>query len=483
MKYPIDKERRKLLRSLARELAVAESNLISVSDANQGSFGFNSLIPSFARLYEEQRLAVISNTGTLIRPTEKSDYLGSVQLPQALFAHNTQQKLWQTGAGIVSGSTSFGWGGAISDNAANCNGGINISPAFSIGGSTDWLASANTNYVSLNPDVAVERMFGYNNISDWIPPRRLSGIGRTLDELIALGENSANPLLMRGIANAVGRANSATTSLYTALRENPLPQMRYDSRNKLAAQLHLVARLIASREQLGMQQQVFFVLGGGWDTHSDQQERFAPLLNGLDSAVEAFQNTIDGLNLAASTTTFTASDFGRTLTSNGNGTDHGWGGHSFVFGGAVDGGRVIGDTPSYAVTDNPDDAGEEDGSFAGRIIPRLSVNQYAATLSRWMGVFCNDRSRLHEVLVQCNHKSSRRLLINPCRHTESDKQLRAVLLFPEYILFGRSGCLEQLKQWACTGGDRHGPHVILILIKRQNWIRSRCHACHILAVF
>lgn len=373
-------------RNARRELAVPESGLISVSDANQGSFGFNALMPAFARLYDEQRLAVVSNTGTLIRPTEKSDYLGSVQLPQALFAHNTQQKLWQTGAGIVSGSTSFGWGGAISENAANCNGGINISPAFSIGGSTNWLASANTNYISLNPDVAVERMFGYNNISDWIPPRRLSGIGRTLDQLIALGENSGNPLLMRGIANAVGRASNATTSLFTTLRENQLPQMRYDSGNRLAAQLHLVARLIASREQLGMQQQVFFVLGGGWDTHSDQQERISPLMNGLNAAVDAFQTTLDSLNLAESTTTFTASDFGRTLTSNGNGTDHGWGGHSFVFGGAVDGGRVVGDTPSYAVNDNPDDAGEDDGSFAGRIIPRLSVNQYAATLSRWMGV-------------------------------------------------------------------------------------------------
>ena len=95
---------------------------------------------------------------------------------------------------------------------------------------------------------------------------------------------------------------------------------------------------------------------------------------------------LDDIGAADSVTTFTASDFGRTLTSNGNGTDHGWGGHNFVFGNAVDGGRVIGQMPSYSRTNNPDDAGERDGSFAGRIIPQLSVNQYAATLSRWMGV-------------------------------------------------------------------------------------------------
>jgi uncharacterized protein (DUF1501 family) len=109
-------------------------------------------------------------------------------------------------------------------------------------------------------------------------------------------------------------------------------------------------------------------------------------MSALNEAVNAFQSTIDDLNLSQSVTSFTASDFGRTLTSNGNGTDHGWGGHNFVFGGAVDGGRIIGAMPNYSVNDNPDDAGERDGSFAGRLIPKLSVNQYGATLSRWMGV-------------------------------------------------------------------------------------------------
>ncbi|MFK7854085.1 MAG: DUF1501 domain-containing protein [Granulosicoccus sp.] len=373
-------------RNSRNELAVPEADLLPVNDAEQGSFAFHNLLPSFERLYSEQRLSVVSNAGTLIQPTTKSDYLGTVALPQALFAHNTQQKLWQTGAGIVNGNNAFGWGGSISDNAANCNGNIPVAPAFSMGGSTDWLASANSNYISLNADVAVERMYGYDNISDWIPAQRLSRVGATLNELIAQGQASGNPLLTRAISNAVGRASQATSSLHAALQANTLPQMQYNGRNKLAKQLHLVARLIASREQLGMQKQVFFVLMGGWDTHSDQLERLPRLMTDLNEAVDSFQNTIDGINLAPSVTSFTASDFGRTLSSNGNGTDHGWGGHSFVFGDAVDGGRVIGDTPNYARNNNPDDAGEEDGSFAGRLIPKISVSQYAATLSRWMGV-------------------------------------------------------------------------------------------------
>ena len=373
-------------RNSRNELAVPESDLLPVSDSAQGSFAFNKLLPSFEELYKQQRMAVLSNTGTLIQPTSKSDYLGTVALPQALFAHNTQQKLWQTGAGAVNGSSAFGWGGAISAHAKNCNGNIPVAPAFSMGGSTDWLASANANYVSLNADVAVERMFGFDDISDWIPPTRLTPVGRSLESLILQGQASGNTLLSRAIANSVGRASDATASLHSALLANQLPQMQYDGRNKLAKQLHLVARLIASREQLGMQKQVFFVLMGGWDTHSDQLERSPALMKDLNEAVGTFQRTIDDINLAQSVTTFTASDFGRTLSSNGNGTDHGWGGHNFVFGDAVAGGQVYGDTPNYAATNNQDDAGEDDGSFAGRIIPKISVNQYAATLSRWMGV-------------------------------------------------------------------------------------------------
>jgi len=373
-------------RATRRELAADEDSLLGVSDAAQGSFGFNAGVPTFAELYRQRRLAVVSNVGPLIRPTGRGDYLGSVALPQALFAHNTQQKLWQTGAGTVTGSDAFGWGGTIADHAAECNGANAVAPAFSIAGSADWLASSGSRYVALNADVAVERMYGYDDISDWIPPDRLQRLGRSLDALIALGEDSRNPLLMRAISGAVGRANQATAALWTSLRANPLEQMRYDGRNKLAAQLHLVARLIASRDALGMKSQVFFVRMGGWDTHSNQSERLPLQMRALNEAVGAFQGTIDDLGLADSVTAFTASDFGRTLTSNGNGTDHGWGGHGFVFGGAVDGGRIVGATPSYADRDNPDDAGERDGSFAGRLIPQLSVNQYAATLSRWMGV-------------------------------------------------------------------------------------------------
>lgn len=373
-------------RATRGDLAVDDTALLEVNDAAQGAFGFNPALPGLADLYTQNRLAVVANTGTLIRPTSKADYLANGSLPESLFAHNTQQKLWQTGAGIVSGSNSLGWGGAIGDHAANCNGNISIAPTFSIAGNTDWLTSISNNYISLNADVAVERMYGYDNVSDWIPSDRLNRIGPSLESLIAQGQAARDSNMLNEVSNAVARATNATAELHAALGDNPLPQMQYDGKNKLAAQLHLVARLIASREQLGMQQQVFFVLMGGWDTHTNQLESSPQLFNFLNEAVTAFQDTIDDINQSQSVTGFTASDFGRTLTSNGNGTDHGWGGHNFVFGDAVDGGQIYGQMPNYASTNNDDDAGDRDGSFAGRIIPKISVNQYAATLARWMGV-------------------------------------------------------------------------------------------------
>lgn len=369
------------------ELAVDESQLIEINDANLGTFGFNDQMSTMARLYQENRLAVISNTGTLIRPTTKSDYLAQVALPESLFAHNTQQKLWQTGAGIISGSNSYGWGSAIAEHAATCNGSANLSPGFSIAGdSSAWLESENSNYITLNGNNSLELMFGYADYSEWIPRNRLTRIRNSLQSLIGEAEDTRNPQMVRELAHALDNAQDATLGLDRVLRDTPLNQMQYSSTNRLAGQLHMVARLIASRERLGMQQQVFFVRMGGWDTHADQNERMPALFQTLNESINAFQNVIDDIGQSATVTSFTASDFGRTLTSNGNGTDHGWGGHNFVFGDAVDGGRVYGTIPSYSSSDNPDDAGEDDGAFAGRIIPTISVSQYGATIARWMGV-------------------------------------------------------------------------------------------------
>ena len=204
--------------------------------------------------------------------------------------------------------------------------------------------------------------------------------------------HGSDSLMAREAAGAVDASLNSAESLYSALEEvdspgaaSALEGWQANPANRLETQLHLVARLIAARESLGLSRQMFFVRMGGWDTHSNQNERFPVLLNELEGALAPFTRALDALGLGDSVTTFTASDFGRTLTSNGNGTDHGWGGHAFAFGGAVQGGNLYGSMPDFSMNNNPDEASDGNG-FAGRLIPTLSVNQYGATLARWMGV-------------------------------------------------------------------------------------------------
>ena len=367
-------------------LAVPESDLLDFSDPRVGSVAFNSNTDSFARLYNENRLAVIANCGPLIRPTTQQDYLARRSIPQSLFAHDTQQKLWQNGAGSVAGVSSLGWGGRIADYAASCNPNSLVSPAFSISGSNLWQSSVSTDYITLRALVPVSYMDGYNNISDWIPSDRLRRIGTIMAANNQAAQELSPSRMEQEVGGAYEQAVTATANLREAINNNPVREMQFDPRNKLAAQLHYVAQLISAREELGMQQQVFFVRMGGWDTHSDQAARLPGLLSELNDAIGAFQDTIDGMRKSETVTSFTSSDFGRTLTSNGDGTDHGWGGHAFVFGGAVSGGQVFGDLPNYGSTNNPDDAGDRDGQFAGRMIPTTSVAQYGATIARWMDV-------------------------------------------------------------------------------------------------
>jgi uncharacterized protein (DUF1501 family) len=152
----------------------------------------------------------------------------------------------------------------------------------------------------------------------------------------------------------------------------------------------MVARLIAAREELGLKRQIFFIrAGGGWDTHGTQVTSHANLLTGLNVALDAFYTTTEELGKQDSVTTFTASEFGRSSTSNGDGTDHGWGGHQLVMGGAVNGGEIHGIMPDITP------GGADDSDDAGRLIPTQSVDQYGATLAKWMGVADSDLNTIY----------------------------------------------------------------------------------------
>jgi len=374
-------------RATRNELAVAEADLLEVNDAGQGAFAFHRQLDSFHALYNSNQLAVVSNVGPLLRPTTQADYRNRIALPESLFAHDAQQKLWQTSAGRVSGTDGFGWGGAIAEQIAACNLGAGVGGAFSIAGSNAFQSDRSAQYISLSPNADVQRMYGLDpSVARWIPEQSRNSVAAKLAQLLSNAQLPEQPLMLQEAGGHIARAQVATEQLQGALEEFSFSQWEPNPSNKLEKQLHLVARLIQARSSLNMERQIFFVRMGGWDTHSNQNERMPLLLGELNQAISQFHSALVSTSLIDSVTTFTASDFGRTLTSNGNGTDHGWGGHNFVFGGAVRGGQVFGQIPSYSMTNNQDDAGDENGGFAGRIIPTQSVNQYGATLARWMGV-------------------------------------------------------------------------------------------------
>ena len=195
----------------------------------------------------------------------------------------------------------------------------------------------------------------------------------------ALLAQSQSHLFATEFARTQRRSIDLGVELRQALNAVGAPQTAFDGSSRLASMLRMVSHLIAARSQLGMKRQIFFVGIGDYDTHGDQISRHPTLMNELNHALTSFYNATVELGVSDKVTTFTASDFGRTLTSNGDGTDHGWGSHQMVMGDGVDGGKIFGTMPELAIGSN-DDIGE------GRIIPTTSVDQYAATLAGWYGL-------------------------------------------------------------------------------------------------
>lgn len=405
---PRDQARYNQYARVRGNLAIARGSLVPANDGTQGEFGFHPSLSRLGNLYNQGKLAVISNVGTLVKPTSKDEYLESVasgdlsMLPQDLFAHDAQQNEWQTAARIAD-NREFGWGGGIASRLERCNGNSTLAPGFSIAGTNIWQTYGNSTYVRLSETGDLKPMLGYEQVSAGRIPdfAREDAVDR-LNEILEASRTSSH-LLEREAAATIGRSIESSRKLEQAVNAN-LINTPFNQNNHLAAQMEQVARLIKARGELGMTRQVFFVGLGGWDTHTSQNNRLPALLSDLDDALSSFYTAIDSeLGVAESVTTFTASDFGRTLTSNGDGTDHGWGGHYFVMGDSVDGGRIHGRMPSYELG-GPDDSKNPDRNPAGRIIPTLSVNQYGATLTKWMGVSDAELSTIFPDLNNFNQR-------------------------------------------------------------------------------
>jgi len=357
-------------------LAVPRSQLLPVTPVTYSdglAYGFHPVMTETQRLFSSGQLAVIANVGSLVRPITKLEYeSGSGAIPSQLFSHNDQTDSWL--AANAQGSSGQGWAGRTMDIMYPSSA-PEPSPSISIGGNTVWQTGRRVQAFEV----------GVGGVGSRILPFHAGPI-KLADAFDAMhsGARQESNLIVNEHASTLGRAEEYGNRVNTALSFAPTFNTVFTG-GRLAAQLNMVARLIAVRDRLDatMRRQVFFVRLGGWDTHNSQIDNTGGshpnLLRQLDSALSAFQSAMIELELQNSVTAFTATEFGRSLTPNGSGTDHGWGGHNMVLGGAVQGGDIYGLMPQ--VSRDSSDTVENN-----RIVPTTSVDQYSATLARWFGL-------------------------------------------------------------------------------------------------
>ena len=348
--------------------------ITTVTPQSGRAFALHPSLSALRDLYEAGDAAVVANVGPLIEPLSKLDYQNKTgQRPPKLFSHNDQQSIWQA---YAPEGARYGWGGRMGDLLASMNGNQTFS-CISTSGNAVWLAGRDTIPYRVSSNGAT----GISGLSGWLYGSRTAP--ETLRDVVT---EASNNYFEQAYAGVTQRAIDAKVALdgamidADALADVPnLPGTT--TANRLAAQLKAIARIIGGRSSLGARRQVFFVGIGGFDTHNQQLTKHADLMAQVGQAIAYFQSLLNDpqVDAANETTLFTASDFGRTMTSNGDGTDHGWGSHHFVVGGAVRGRDVYGAFPETA-SDGANDVGR------GRLIPEISVDQYGATLARWFGV-------------------------------------------------------------------------------------------------
>jgi uncharacterized protein (DUF1501 family) len=392
-------------------LKIAPGDLLPLSPlaggmpSDGGVYGLYKDMPGLASLFNSGKAAVIANVGPLVRPTTKALYgAGSVQLPAQLFSHSDQTVQWQTPR--ADATNRLGWGGQLADIFFASNQNQVLSMNVSLFGENVFQAGNVVSPYFMSP-FGVEEIDLISTQSQWNAQRRA-----TFDAIQALNKEH---IFERAYAGKVDRMRQTTAQVKDALTQipdtnalfhpfwtelglnptaNPRPALPLLSR-----QLLMAARMIWLRNTLGMSRQLFFAGIGGFDTHDTQLADHPVLLRNLSQALKAFYDVLASpqMNIADRVTAFTASEFGRTLSNNGDGTDHGWGSHHFVVGGSVRGQRIYGRMPELSPSNqNGDDAGW------GQIIPTLAADQYAATLASWFGLSSNDRAVIFPNLQHYN---------------------------------------------------------------------------------
>ena len=341
---------------------------------NAFTYALHPSMPEVATLFAANRLAILANAGPLVVPLTRADYVANVMpRPKALGSHNDQQSTWQA---LGPEGAKVGWGGHIGDLVASSNANT-VFTSISVSGNAVFSAGETVFQYQVGGNGATQiggisgTLFGSTTAA-----ATLKGIVTGANQ--NLFANEYGTIVKRSIDAQAAFQTAYVASTVAAPTQYVRPSTNQLTNNDLAAQLQTVARIVGARGGLGAKRQVFFVSMGGFDTHDGQNPNQADLLARISHALGYFDTTLGTLGMRDNVTLFTASDFGRTLTSNGDGTDHGWGGHHFVMGGAVNGGDIYGRFPQFIqkAADSNDNA----------YIPGVSVDTIGSTLGKWFGV-------------------------------------------------------------------------------------------------
>jgi len=354
-------------------LAIAQGQLLPINPPSAAAaFGFHPRFTGVQALFNQKQAAVLANVGTLVQPTTRDQFRNrQAKLPMNLFSHADQQTQMQTAS--LNKLSDTGWAGRVADKVQAIYGG-SFPSIISLAGSNIFCEALAVRSIqaSGNPTQVLSGFGSSTNSSN-----RMSALQNLLTFDTGLS-------LIQAASTETSNALNDSKTLAAALASGPTLATAFPN-SGLANQLKQVAQIISVRAALGLQRQIFFVSQGGYDTHSDQLVQQDNLYNTLSQALTAFYQATTEIGVASSVTTFTLSDFSRTLQPDSTaGSDHAWGSHHLIVGGAVKGGDFYGTFPTLALN-GPDDATDE-----GRWVPTTSLDQYAATMANWFGVAAAD---------------------------------------------------------------------------------------------
>ena len=365
------------VRTTASGINLPLASLNPIQPASLGTpFGLHPSMTELKTLFDQKKMAVLCNVGTLLQPTTLADYAAGRYRPTNLFSHSDQQNEWQTA--VYDQTSRTGWGGRLADKMTSMNGAIPFPVVTSTAGVTLFMTGNGKSPLSL-PTSGSFGLQGYSTANAANAARMTA-----VQQLLALDRDN---VFVSSASDITTQAVdlSATVSPIISNNASSIQSLFTGQNNSIAQQLLAVAKLIEARNSIGIKRQIFFVSLGGFDTHTNEVNTQQKLFDQLSPALKAFYDATVQLGVANNVTSFTLSDFGRTFKpAAGQGSDHAWGNHALIIGGAVRGGDFYGKYPTLQLS------GPNDVTAEGRWLPSTAVDQYAATLATWFGLSATD---------------------------------------------------------------------------------------------